>query len=90
MRALRKKILLWWIMLALIVLGIGSAPISIHYNETANYHYRMANPDFYKGDENDSKREYIIRDWHAQMERKYRRAAFLPWLPVAPDPPEPK
>jgi hypothetical protein len=27
--------------------------------------------------------------WHHQMALKYRRAADEPWLPVAPDPPEP-
>jgi hypothetical protein len=33
--------------------------------------------------------EEILR-WRAQMEAKYRRAARYPWLPVEPDPPEPK
>ncbi len=28
--------------------------------------------------------------WHAKMRAKYFRAARYPWLPVAPDPPEPK
>lgn len=28
--------------------------------------------------------------YHAAMARKYRRAARYPWLPVAPDPPEPE
>jgi hypothetical protein len=27
--------------------------------------------------------------YHARLERKYRRAARYPWLPVEPDPPEP-
>ena len=31
-----------------------------------------------------------IEDWHAEMVRKYRHAARYPWLPVAPDPPEPE
>ena len=29
-------------------------------------------------------------EWHERMGRKYRRAADRPWLPVAPDPPEPE
>jgi hypothetical protein len=29
-------------------------------------------------------------NYHAAMARKYRRAALYPWLPVAPDPLEPK
>ena len=30
------------------------------------------------------------RTWHARLVEKYERAARHPWLPVAPDPPEPK
>ena len=30
-----------------------------------------------------------MRDWGAALERKYRRAALLPFLPVPPDPPAP-
>ena len=29
-------------------------------------------------------------DHHAALVRKYRRAARYPWLPVEPDPPEPR
>ena len=29
-------------------------------------------------------------EWHRAMEMKYRDAARYPWLPVAPDPPEPE
>jgi hypothetical protein len=28
--------------------------------------------------------------WHEVLEKKYREAARYPWLPVAPDPPEPE
>jgi hypothetical protein len=31
-----------------------------------------------------------IRDLHARLKEKYWRAARYPWLPVRPDPPEPK
>lgn len=31
-----------------------------------------------------------IYDYEVAMRRKYERAARYPWLPVAPDPPEPK
>ena len=30
------------------------------------------------------------KDHHRAMTEKYRQAAHYPWLPVAPDPPEPK
>jgi hypothetical protein len=29
-------------------------------------------------------------EWHESMRRRYDRAARYPWLPVEPDPPEPK
>jgi hypothetical protein len=29
-------------------------------------------------------------EYHRRLRRKYERAARYPWLPVAPDPPEPK
>lgn len=29
-------------------------------------------------------------EYHFDLMRKYKRAAFLPWLPAPPDPPEPK
>src|SRR4051812_24297634 len=30
-----------------------------------------------------------IADYYAPLARKYRRAMWRPWLPVAPDPPSP-
>jgi hypothetical protein len=30
------------------------------------------------------------RRWHGELMRKYEYAASRPWLPVEPDPPEPK
>jgi hypothetical protein len=30
-----------------------------------------------------------LADWHLELRDKYRRASRHPWLPVAPDPPEP-
>jgi hypothetical protein len=31
-----------------------------------------------------------LNRWHLLMAKKYQRAARYPWLPVAPDPPEPQ
>jgi hypothetical protein len=33
-------------------------------------------------------RRFVLHE--AQLKRKYERAASRPWLPVAPDPPDPK
>ncbi len=35
-------------------------------------------------------RTFRMADYHAALSEKCRRAARSPWLPVAPDPPEPK
>jgi hypothetical protein len=32
----------------------------------------------------------VLARYHSEMTRKYRRLAVYPWLPVEPDPPEPK
>jgi hypothetical protein len=36
--------------------------------------------------------DYVLRlaRWHDEMQAKYEFAAAHPWLPVAPDPPEPE
>jgi hypothetical protein len=31
-----------------------------------------------------------LGEWHLRMEQKYEHAARYPWLPVEPDPPQPK
>ena len=35
-------------------------------------------------------RDWHPLEWHETMKRKYERASALPWLPVEPDPPEPR
>jgi hypothetical protein len=35
------------------------------------------------------RRSDIRLDWHSKMADKYLRATRYPWLPLAPDPPEP-
>lgn len=35
-------------------------------------------------------RDVRLRDYHAAMKAKYEHAARYPWLPLAPDPPEPR
>ena len=37
-----------------------------------------------------SKRQQAIDRWHESMPQKYWAASSRPWLPVPPDPPEPK
>jgi hypothetical protein len=35
-------------------------------------------------------KDWRLIEWHELMARKYAHAARYPWLPVAPDPPEPR
>jgi hypothetical protein len=35
-------------------------------------------------------KRWRLLEWHGSMARKYEHAARYPWLPVAPDPPEPR
>ncbi len=37
-----------------------------------------------------SQRQQAEQHWRSEMYQKYERAARHPWLPVAPDPPEPE
>ena len=37
-----------------------------------------------------SNQQILEDEWHAEMVNKYRRAARYPWLPMVPDPPEPR
>ena len=38
----------------------------------------------------DTERHRMLAEYHRALNQKYRRAALYPWLPVPPDPPEPK
>jgi hypothetical protein len=41
--------------------------------------------------ERDGERKHLtLASFHGELRRKYERAARYPWLPVAPDPPEPE
>jgi hypothetical protein len=43
-----------------------------------------------RGPVRELRREQDLHLYHLALSRKYERAARYPWLPVAPDPPEPK
>jgi hypothetical protein len=57
-------------------------PLDIEVSPIANY------PSVGVRREADACAERIA--YHSRMRRKYERAARFPWLPVEPDPPEPK
>ena len=43
----------------------------------------------FSGNREDFRRMLIGNDYHGRLARKYRIAAWLPFLPVLPDPPRP-
>ena len=43
-----------------------------------------------RGNDSEMRKLKRIGDHHVALARKYQHAARCPWLPVAPDPPEPK
>ncbi len=70
--------------------GLGR---SLHYQRIANVHFGMYE-QLYAPDMHDP-RPWAIRmqrraTYHLGLYIKYREAARFPWLPVEPDPPEPK
>jgi hypothetical protein len=52
--------------------------------------FTLFTDDYYRNSEKYERWWPRLRDWHAQMAEKYRRAALRPWEPVPPDPPEPR
>jgi len=92
------------LMTAVAVAGIMLAALSglerrrAEYDRTFRYHYNRINSHLYIESYflgiADDPREEESRDaksaYHQMMARKYRTATARPWLPVPPDPPEPR
>lgn len=62
-----------------------------HFQRLANYHLEKAGERHIILDSSDSGPHLTTRRgyWHYQLWKKYSDAAIRPWLPVAPDPPDP-
>ncbi len=52
--------------------------------------WELLDPVAQRADEEAQARGDPRKSWHLHLADKYRRAARYPWLPVAPDPPEPE
>src|SRR5258708_38875309 len=86
-----------------VILGMVAIPLRrARFQDLASYHYRWsAGPysvslvtpeglaELRKWGEEAKLLSPERREWHRIMAEKYWRAAELPWLPVAPDPPMP-
>lgn len=100
MRLPRMTIRRWMIAVGLVALTVTSVRLwerSLAYRRQADHHaWLVASRDYVvidMGGMYDSKVGRLSKRgiaYHAAMARKYRRAARYPWLPVEPDPPEPK
>jgi hypothetical protein len=82
----RFRFKLKWMMVAVAIVAMLMAPVFILWRRSSalaqqgQYHARRAS-------------EYAsvyMSDYHRGLAEKYERAARYPWLPIAPDPPEPK
>lgn len=76
-----------WLMIAVAIVGITCAwgIMRLRYERLASYHNALS-----LGLHFQSPAESRRTDHHAALRAKYKRAARYPWLPVSPDPPEPK
>ena len=62
---------------ALLTSGFVLARRSAHYRREALYHSRAA-----------ARAAGAKREYHDQLIKKYKRAAYRPWFPLDPDPPD--
>ncbi len=90
---LTPRFTVWRLMVAVAIIGSGLG-ITIERHERFRWiavHHRADVPIMPRikpiGMED---KVWRLFEWHQSMARKYEHAARYPWLPVAPDPPEPR
>lgn len=80
--------------LAALLLGVRGWCVvrSARFREMADRHFRswLDNPSSVIDSRLPDELEARQSEYHLAMRGKYLRAARYPWLPLAPDPPEPK
>jgi hypothetical protein len=74
--------------------GLRASAAAAHGDGTINEEMRSSFADTFAAaarKERAGERRYrALARYHVELRRKYERAARYPWLPVAPDPPEPR
>jgi hypothetical protein len=95
MRILCSRFTMRGLMVAVAIMGIAFGMIDRHYRfkKMADHHLaKLESLDIEKslGIERPSPFFLALVNYHASLGEKYAKAARYPWLPVAPDPPEPK
>jgi hypothetical protein len=87
----------WSIRAMMLVILVSSiVPYSMHlwklssvYAQRADHYARLGYPAMWSGPSWRWDRDAPRWTWASSLEKKYRRAARFPWLPVGPDPPPP-
>jgi hypothetical protein len=90
MKLPRVRIPVRWLMVVVAIVGFVTEGLesSAEYSRRAERFERWLSAPF--SAESGSPSFHARRRHFHEMARKYRRAAWLPWLPVEPDPPVPK
>jgi hypothetical protein len=70
---------------ALVAVMFGYIRPAIQMWRLADFHHQQQYLPW-SGPSQSQHRYYVQRHWHARMEQKYRRAVWLPWLAVEPEP----
>ncbi len=87
------------IVVAVVAIAVWLGERHLRFTRLTEYH--RSNAGIYlEYDEQMGWNHHVTRDgrsipervhlWHAMLEDKYRKSARHPWLPVPPDPPEPR
>jgi hypothetical protein len=79
-----------WMLVVVAIVGFvsGGLKLSAEYSRRAEHFERWLYAPQSAGTGSPNFTAKVEHD--REMARKYRRAAWLPWFPVEPDPPEPE
>lgn len=90
----RVRVRLWWVMVAVALVGLASGAIieigrrRDRYTASCYRHFFQAEWSGMPASQRSPER-LRYEAYHRVLSRKYAQAARYPWLPVAPDPPPP-
>lgn len=69
---------------------LGGAAWCVRMHRLSRSYLTRANYYELRYDANPKNPSARVTEWEGQMMMKYQKLAMFPWLPVAPDPPEPE
>ena len=99
----RPRIRIWMLMMVVAIIGtiLGAVAVCLHrrteFARLADYHSSQIGPSHVSlawppppGGYKINFPSHVQNDWRIALALKYHYASEHPWLPVWPDPPEPK